>query len=251
MPPLAIVPWIAAIYVAVALGAKVMAWYWPTQPGAMANEAALALAALMAGGASMRFNPKARAAAAAAAALTYTVMSATGLGLVGPEALGFGRYRHFVFAPSACEFAVRFPERPQMQEESIAVGGGTAVVVIARWSDLGALAAWQAECVPAPGGGSADKLEAATRAWANETRLIEADIDVAATSGGAVAKVAGFVHGSIIDSVSGVRARTRVESRIHGGTSSLMRLTVSQPGSAPLGPLARAFLDSVSRRDAP
>jgi hypothetical protein len=229
----AIVPAIAAIYVAVALVAKSLTWYWPSQPGAMANEAALALGALLGGAAFMRFQPKARAAVAAGAAAIYTALSAGGLAIVGPEAPGLGRYRHYVFAPSACEFAVRFPGPPQVQDEAIAVGGGTTATVIARWSDFGALAAWRAECIPAPAGG-----------------LGQAEIGVATKDGMAVASLSGRLGGAIIDMSDGP-ASTRIESRIHGGKSSLMRLTVAQPGRAPLSPQAQAFLDSVTWRDAP
>jgi hypothetical protein len=246
----AIVPAIAAIYVAVALVAKSLTWYWPSQPGAMANEAALALGALLGGAAFMRFQPKARAAVAAGAAAIYTALSAGGLAIVGPEAPGLGRYRHYVFAPSACEFAVRFPGPPQVQDEAIAVGGGTTATVIARWSDFGALAAWRAECIPAPAGGSAERLEAAMRAWADASGLGQAEIGVATKDGMAVASLSGRLGGAIIDMSDGP-ASTRIESRIHGGKSSLMRLTVAQPGRAPLSPQAQAFLDSVTWRDAP
>jgi hypothetical protein len=123
-------------------------------------------------------------------------------------------------------------------------------MVTARWSDFGALAAWQAECIPAPEGGSADKLEAAMRAWADASGLGKADISVISKGRDAVASLSGRLGGAIIDT-GPEPASTRVESRIHGGKSSLMRLTVAQPGSAPLSPQARAFLDSESRRDAP
>ena len=250
MQAVGIVPAAAAIYVAVTLVAKSLTWYWPSQPGAMANEAALALAALMGAAVAFLLRPKARAAAAVATAAIYTALSAGGLAIVGPEAPGLGRYRHYVFAPGACEFAVRFPGPPQVQDESIAVGGAAAAVVTARWSDFGALAAWQAECIPAPEGGSADKLEAAMRAWADASGLGQADISVTTQGQAAVASLSGRLGGAIVDT-GNEPPSTRVESRIHGGKSSLMRLTVAQPGSAPLSPQARAFLDSVTWRDAP
>lgn len=239
--------------------AQAHAWYWPHELHGLLNEAWLlvtctALAVLIAVSLRRMFhgmNDWGRNAAIALACL-YLGATLAELRVEFPLEIRLGPRAGYLYAADGCEFAVRFPRRPQESLMRVGLADGVVMATVATERDVGSASYFRAECVafaaplmPAERAALLASAPDQAARWASSGSIVVERISSDGSSESIVA-----LHGRVemVDEFNRPRV-AQVRARVLIGDRSMLTLIVSELGVGDtLGTQANAFLLSAERR---
>ena len=236
--------------------AKLYGWLLPFNRYGIASEIACLLAApALAGLITWRRHYGGLAFALMAGGF-YALMSFSWLGWSPVTGLGLGANKHFVFSAPECEFAIDFERPPELSRLRRADGSGLPDSHTAAFADIAAVTAFRADCTAldaqalARGSAGVEMLaRAATRVWADATRMQIVHEDFSRDADHALYRLDGMVGGSVLpDADDGKPRRTVAAIWTYIGHSSVMTVYVLQSLGEELNAQSLAFLRGVYRR---